>query len=134
MWIDKNRIFAYTNPPSSTFTNGLVMLGYEDPFDGGESLDTAVYYSNLRVVALTPPLVSGAAYNGTVKTFTFNFTSPDGDLTPSSFAILGSTNVVTGYSAVSGATITQLIGQGVEEFQATVPASTAIHFYRVQQK
>lgn len=134
LWIDKNRIFAYTNPATSTFTNGLFMLGYEDPNGGGESPDTAVYYSNLRVVALTPPLVSGAAYNGTANKFTFDFTSSDGDLTPSSFAILGSTNVVTGYSAVSGATVTQVNAPGTEEFQATVPVSTAIHFYRVQQK
>ncbi|HEY1787311.1 MAG TPA: Calx-beta domain-containing protein [Verrucomicrobiae bacterium] len=134
MWIDKNRVFAYTNPAASTFTNGLVMLGYEDPFNGGDSPDTAVYYSNLRVVALAPPAISAPALNSSTGKFTFDFTSSDGDLTSSSFTVLGSTNVVTGYSAVSGATVTQLIGQGLEEFQATVPASTAIHFYRVQQK
>jgi hypothetical protein len=134
LWIDKNRIFAYTNPATSTFTNGLVMLGYEDPFDGVESPDTAVYYSNMRVVALTPPAITAPTLNSSSGKFTFDFTSSDGDLTPSSFTILGSTNVVTGYSAVSGATVTQLSVSGLEEFQATVPATTAIHFYRVQQK
>ncbi|HEV2328453.1 MAG TPA: hypothetical protein VGY56_06660 [Verrucomicrobiae bacterium] len=134
LWIDKTLIMSYTNN-TGLFTNGYVMLGYEDPYDGGETPDTAVYYSNLRVVALTAPAISGPlAYSGTGKTFTFDFSSSDGDLTPSSFTVLGSTNLLTGYKAVP-ATITQLIQPGAEEFQAMVSKATnSIEFYRVQEK
>lgn len=132
LWIDKNRIFAYTNPAASTFANGFVMLGYEDPIDGGESPDTAAYYSNLRVVSLTPPAITG--FGTSANNFTFSFTSSDGDLTASSFVVQGSTNVLNGYADVNNATITQLSGSGVEVFQATVPTSGAVHFYRIREK
>ncbi|HEX3626379.1 MAG TPA: Calx-beta domain-containing protein [Verrucomicrobiae bacterium] len=134
LWIDKTRIMSYTNN-TGLFTNGFIMLGYEDPYDGAENPDTAVYYSNLRVVALTPPAISGPlAYNGAGQTFTFDFTSSDGDLTPSSFTVMGSTNLLTGYKAVP-ATITQPIQVGTEVFQAIVSKTTnSIEFYRVQEK
>ncbi len=137
LYIDKNRIFAYTNNNyinTTVSTNGLLMLGYEDPHNGGETPDTAVYYSNLRVVQLTPPLISGITFNSVSNTFVFNFTTTDGDLTPSSFTVLGATTLNGTYSAVSGATITQVPAAGAEVFQATVPMSGPIHFYRIAQK
>lgn len=132
LWIDKTRIFNYTNPATSTFTNGQIMLGYEDPYDGAETPDTAVYFSNLRVVALTPPALSGFAVSG--SNFSFTFTSSDGDLTAASFAVQGSTNVLTGYADVNNATISQVSHPGVEMYQATVPMSGPDHFYRVRLK
>lgn len=133
LWIDKTEIMAYTNN-TGLYTNGYIMLGYEDPYDGGESPDTAAYYSNLRVVALTPPTLSGGAYNSSTSKLTFNFTSSDGDLTASSFSVYGATNLLSGFTSVSGATISQILGQsGTEEFQATVPVSGPVHFYQIVQ-
>jgi hypothetical protein len=124
--IDKTPICIYTN--TTTFTNGYVMLGYEDPYDSVGGGDAAVYYSNLRVVQLTAPLISGTAYHST--TYTFNFTSTDGDLTPSSFVVVGATSLNGPYTTVAGATITQMRNG---TFVATVPVSGAIHFYRINQ-
>lgn len=128
--IDKTKIFSYVN--TTPDTNGTVLLGYETPVFGGDGADGAVYYSDLKVVRLTPPAISGSVFNAAKSTFTFNFTTPDGDLTPSSFTVLGSTNVMTGYVPVSGATITQLNTPGAATFQATVPASAAASFYQIQ--
>ncbi|MGH8022123.1 MAG: hypothetical protein ACRED1_00975, partial [Limisphaerales bacterium] len=127
MCIDKAPIFVYTNVTS--FTNGMLMLGYEDPYDGNESPDTAVYFSNLRVVALTPPQITGSVYNSGIGKYVFNFTTPDDTVTTSSFKALGAAAVNGPYSAVSGAVITQ--SNGV--FQAAVPISAGDHFYRIQQ-
>ena len=134
LWIDKTRIMSYTNN-TGLFTNGYVMLGYDDPYDGGETPDTAAYFSNLRVVALTPPAISGLAFNSPTNKFTFDFTSSDGDLTPSNFTVYGSTNLASAFASVSGASISQLVNSpgGIAEFQATVPITNAIHFYRIVQ-
>jgi hypothetical protein len=135
LWIDKTEIMSYTNN-TGLFTNGYVMLGYEDPYDGGETPDTAAYFSNLRVVALTPPAVIGnGPYNSPNTKFTFTFTSNDGDLTPSNFAVYGATNILHGFTSVSGASISAITNPpaGVEEFEASVPTNGAIHFYRIVQ-
>ncbi len=124
--INKIVINVYTN--TTTFTNGYLMLGYEDPFDSVGAGDAAVYYSNLRVVRLTAPLITEIAPQG--NNYVFDFTTTDGDLTPSSFTVVGSATVNGTYTPVAGATITQL-GNGV--FQATVPTSGPDHFYQVQQ-
>lgn len=127
--IDKTPIYEFTN--TTSFTNGYLMLGYEDPYDSVGGGDAAVYYSNLRVVQLTPPLISETGLNSQSNKYVFDFTSTDGDATPASFTVVGSTVVNGTYTAVSGATITQL-GNGA--YQASVPVSGAIHFYRIQQK
>lgn len=124
--IDKTPIAVITN--TTSFTNGYVMLGYEDPYDSVGGGDAAVYYSNLRVVQLTPPLITEKALSA--GTYVFDFTSTDGDATPSTFQVVGATSLNGPYTVVSGATITQL-GNGA--YQATVPTSGAVHFYRIQQ-
>lgn len=139
LYIDKTRIFSYTNNnvnATLVTTNGLLMLGYDDPYNGGEAPDTAVYYSNLRVVQLTPPLVDPASVGQSGSAFAFNFGSSDGDLTPSSFVVQASTNLVAGagFKNVT-ATITQVSTNGAEVFHAVVsPVSGPINFYRVVQK
>ena len=130
LYIDKTLILSYLNP--STNNSGTVMLGYETPVFGGDGPDGAVYYSGLTVVQLTPPAISGAAFNSATSTYTFNFTTPDGDLNPASFTVMGSTNLLSGFTPVSGATVTQMNTPGSAEFQATVPASGPYHFYRIQ--
>lgn len=124
--IDKTMIYAYTN--TTGFTNGTIMLGYEAPVDGDDGGDGAVYYSNLRVVRLLRPAVTGTAFNAASGTFTFDFTVTDDT---AALTVVGATNVTGPYTAVSGATITSLGGGA---YEATVPVSGTIHFYRIQQK
>jgi hypothetical protein len=124
--IDKTPICVFTN--TTSFTNGYLMLGYEDPYDSVGGGDAAVYYSNLRVVQLTPPLISETALSSGV--YVFDFTSTDGDATAATFKVVGATSLNGPYTVVSGVTITQM-GNGA--YQASVPTSGAIHFYRIQQ-
>ncbi len=126
--IDKIVIGSFTN--TTSFTNGYVMLGYEDPYSSIGGGDAAVYYSNLRVVRLSPPLISETTLNAHTATYVFDFTSTDGEVTPSSFQVVASHSVQGPYTPVAGATIIQL-GSGA--FQATVPTSGAIEFYQIQQ-
>lgn len=128
--IDKITILSYVN--TSRYTNGTIMLGYENPVFGGDGADGAVYYSDLKVVQLGPPAVSALAYNLQTSTLTFKFTTPDGSVTPSSFQVVGATAINGPYTTVSGATITQLNTPGAATFQATVPTSGAVHFYRLE--
>lgn len=128
IYIDKVRICIFTNV--TTFTNGYPMLGYEDPYDSVGGGDAAVYYSNFRVVQLTAPAISETAYNHTSNTYVFDFTSTDGDATTASFKVVGATAINGPYTAVAGVTITQLSSGA---FQASVPTSGPVHFYRIQQ-
>lgn len=124
--IDKAILCVYTN--KTVWTNGYLMLGYEDPYDSVGGGDAAVYYSNIRAVRLTAPAISEFAPQGT--NYVFDFTTTDGDLTPSSFQVVWASVINGPYTVVPGATITQL-GNGA--FQAVVPKSGAIRFYRIQQ-
>ncbi|MGH7978660.1 MAG: hypothetical protein ACREE6_04750, partial [Limisphaerales bacterium] len=126
--IDKTVIGTFSNP--TVFTNGYVMLGYEDPYDSVGAGDAGVYYSNLRVVRLAPPLISETAYNARAATYVFDFTSTDGDATPATFQVVGSSSVNGPYTVIPGATITQLSNGA---FQATVPVNGATEFYQIQQ-
>jgi hypothetical protein len=127
--IDKTPVFVYTN--TTVFTNGTLMLGYNDPFSSVGALDGSVYYSNLRVVSLASPIISQIAVNKVNKTAVINFTSVDGDTTAASFA-LQSASVVSGpYADVAGASITQL---SAGAFQAVVPLNGSVQFYRIRQK
>ncbi len=61
------------------------MLGYEDPYGGtaGNSVgnpDGAVYYSDVKVVRLSPPTITSVSTGASSVTFTFQ--STDGDDTP----------------------------------------------------
>jgi hypothetical protein len=71
--INNTVIFTYTN--TTPFTNGNIMLGYDDAFDsigtGGGGL---VIYDNVRVVTVAPPAIVGQPTNviagvGTNATF-----------------------------------------------------------------
>ncbi|MGH8024806.1 MAG: hypothetical protein ACRED1_14545, partial [Limisphaerales bacterium] len=126
--IDKTPILTYAGPANL----GTVMLGYETPVFGGDGEDGAAYFSDLKVVQLTPPAISGLSYNSQNSTLTFTFTTPDGSVSPSSFQVVGATAINGPYTAVSGVTITQVGGSGAAKFQATVPTSGAVHFYRLE--
>ena len=121
--IDKTPIFVYTN--TTIFTNGFLMLGYEDPYDGGEQPDTAVYYSNLRVVSIGGPVVQNISSAGGNVVMNFSITD-DG----SSFSVFSATNVTGPYTSTA-ATITPT-GNGT--FQVTVPQNGPVRFYKILQQ
>ena len=127
--IDKTTVFVYTN--TTSFTNGLLMLGYADPFSSVGGPDGSVYYSNLRVVALAPPVITQIALNNLNGTVVINFTTVDGDLIASSFAVQGAAAVNDPYSDIAGAAITPL---SAGAFQAVVPQSGPPQFYRIRVK
>jgi hypothetical protein len=63
--INNTVIFTYTNTTTAgSYTNGTIMIGYEDAFDsiggGAANVGTAaVVYDNVRVVQLSAPVVTG---------------------------------------------------------------------------
>src|SRR5262249_40138091 len=126
--IDKTTIFTYTN--TTSFTNGYLMLGYGDPFASIGSPDAAAYYANLRVVVLTPPVITAISVAGGNVVLTF--VSSDGDDTTASFAVQTSGNVAGPYADASpAATITQLPSGA---FQATLAQNGAAQFYRIRHR
>lgn len=126
--IDKIPVTVYTN--ATAFTNGTVMLGYEDPYSSVGTLDSAVYYSNLRVVSISSglPVITETALNNANGTVVINFTTTDGETNTSAVAVQSATLVAGPYTTVANATITSLGGGA---FQAVVPQNGAIQFYRV---
>jgi hypothetical protein len=124
--IDKTLVFSYNN--TTTFTNGTIMLGYDDPYNSVGTLDACAYFSNLRVVALASPFISQMAVNEVNNTAVINFTTVDGDATPASFTLVGAATVNGTYSSAAGTSITAL---GPGAFQAVVPVSGSAHFYRI---
>ncbi len=127
--IDKTPVFVYTN--ATVFTNGTLMLGYDDPFSSVGAPDGAVYFSNLRVVSLAAPVISQIAVNKVNNTVVINFTTDDGDLIASSFALQSAAGVNGPYADNAGATIVPL---SAGAFQAVVPQSGSVQFYRVHIK
>ncbi len=59
--INKTAIFIYTN--TTVWTNGTIMLGYDDPFSSIGGPDGAVYFSGIQVVRLAPPLITTQPLN-----------------------------------------------------------------------
>jgi hypothetical protein len=124
--IDKTTISSSAN--TNHFKSGMIMLGYNDPFDGAGGEDGAVYFSNLRVVQLGPPVITQIAKQG--NTVVINFTSVDGEATASSFALQSAAQVKGAFAVDATATVTQL---GTEAFQAVVPANGPMRYYRIVQ-
>ena len=138
MSIDKTMIFTYTN--TTQFTNGYLMLGYNCPIGGAfnnylNTPDAGAYFSNLRVLALAPPVIAHTAVVGqncptTAGNAVLTFGSSDPTDTPADF-VVQSASVVTGpYTDVSpAASITQL---GPQAFQATTAASCGQEYFRIR--
>jgi hypothetical protein len=125
--IDKTPIFTTTN--LTMFTSGFLMLGYEDPWNGGEDADTAAYFSNLRVVAIGGPVINSITADNVHDTMIIDFTITEDD--SNAFSIYSSSTVAGPYANVSAAMITSL-GGGI--YQAVVPQSGATQFYRILQQ
>lgn len=140
MSIDKTPLFVYTN--ATHFTNGYVMLGYDCPEAGAFNQfigtpDAAAYFSNLRVVRLGPPSISGitAVPSAGSQNVTVTFTSIDANDNAGSFALQGATNVGGPYTDVAGATIIQVYSNpGTATFRATATSANPVEFYRIRHK
>jgi len=126
--IDKTPVFVYTN--TTTFTNGTLMLGYNDPFSSVGAPDAAVYYSNLKVVQLTPPVFSGSTpvvvAGGNV---TLTFSSPDATAT---FLLQSASNLNGPWTDVSPQPIIVSLGGG--NYQFTTAKNGSQQFYRIRYK
>jgi hypothetical protein len=125
LWINKTPILKYSN--TTTNTQGDIMLGYNDPYLSIGAFGGAVYYSNVRVVALGNPLITAQAVSG--SNFNVTFTDQSND-PASSFRLLGSSLVGGSYTNMN-ATITQ---SGIGTYSATTAFSSTntAKFFRVQ--
>ena len=100
--INKITIFTYTN--TTVWTNGYLMLGYEDPFSSIGAPDGAAYFSDLKVVALSAPVITLQPTNIIV--------AAGGSASFAAAASFGSTAISTNYqwffngTAIAGATNT----------------------------
>ena len=124
--LNKIPIFTFTN--TTTFKSGYLMLGYVDPYNSIGQPAGAVYYANLSVVRLTPPLITQITRAG--SNVTLEFTSTDGTDTPASFKLQTSSNVSGTYADDGSATITQLPNG---TFSATTTSAYAAQFYRIRK-
>lgn len=133
--INKSPVFAYTN--TTTFTTGFLMLGYSDPYGGssGASVgnpDAAAYFSNLRVVRLSGPLITSITVSSKTNVL-LHFTSSDGNDSAASFALQSSgANTVAGpYADVAAATVTQ---KSDGTYQVTATSTNTVQFFRIRHK
>ena len=109
MSINKSVVFTYTN--TTTFTNGTLMFGYNDPFSSVGAPDGAVYFSDLKVVRLAGPVILTQPTNviaavGTPATFsvTANFDSSSA-VTNGQWSLNG-TNIANATNATYSFTVT----------------------------
>jgi hypothetical protein len=118
LFINNTKVYTYSN--ATAYTSGNILIGYEDAFDSISPVQSYVVLDNVRVVAITPPVITGqpASSTNTVGT-------------PASFSVTATTSTgVTNYQwfrnnvAISGATnATYAIGS---------VASTNFGSYRVE--
>jgi hypothetical protein len=129
--VNKTVINVYTNN-TGLFTNGTIMLGYDDPFASVGSTDGAAYFSNVRVVAIGAPSITGLAISG--GNVVINFTTTDGDDSASSFTLLSSgTNSLASAAHVDTTTTATFTQLGAGAFQAVTPLTTnSTGFYRIK--
>ena len=129
MYINKQSMFVYTN--GTVWQSGVLMLGYNDPFSSVGAPDGAVYFSNLRVVQLGPPVITSITKTG--SNIVIKFASIDGDDTASSFALQSSATLAPAAfaDASPAATITEL---SPGNFQATTTSTSSEIYYRIRHK
>jgi hypothetical protein len=127
LYLNKVQVLTYNN--TNTFTSGTVMLGYNDPFNSVGAASGAVYYANLNVVRLGPPLITNISRSG--STVTIKFSSSDGTDTVGSFKLQKSTLVTGAYADDDTAAITQL-PDGT--FQVTTTSTPGTQFFRIRHQ
>lgn len=123
--INNTPVVTYNN--ATNYTTGTVMIGYMDPYVsiGGGG---AAYFSNLRVVDLTPS-ITGITRVGNANQIEF----ATGDLgdTAASFAVQTSATVNGGFADDATATIEQ-VKPG--SFRATINVAGNTQFYRIRHQ
>ena len=127
--INKTVIFDTTN--TTAYQSGKIMLGYCDPYASIGASGGAVYYSNLRVVALTGPTITSVAVTPTNQlTLTLTFTDNSNDPT-TSFALYSAPTVAGTYAS----TATTITETSLGTYSATTAFSKTnlAKFYRVKR-
>ena len=126
--LNNTPILQFTN--TTAFTNGNIMIGYNDAFDSIGSLDGYAVFDNVRVVALPgtshPVLTQISVVGGTV---TIDFTAEASDV-PGNFKLQTAGAVVGPYGDDNTALIT---GSG-GNFQATTAVGGSTQFYRIRRQ
>jgi hypothetical protein len=126
--LNNTPILQFTN--TTAFTNGNIMIGYNDAFDSIGSLDGYAVFDNVRVVALPgtsqPVLTHISVVGGTV---TIDFTAEASDV-PGNFKLQTAGAVVGPYGDDNTALIT---GSG-GNFQATTAVGGSTQFYRIRRQ
>jgi Calx-beta domain len=125
--IDKALVFAYTN--TTAFTNGNIMLGYNDAFDSTGASEASVIFANVRVVSLataTPPNITAIQVIGGNVQIDFSGSPAD---TVGQFTLQSASTVTGSYADVSSV-ITPL---GAGHFRATKAVSGGMQFYRIKR-
>ena len=79
--INNTKIFTYSN--ATAYSSGNIMIGYEDAFDSISPAQSYVVLDNVRVVSITPPVITGQPVNstnalGTSATFSVTATTSTG--------------------------------------------------------
>lgn len=83
--INNTKIFTYSN--ATAHASGNIMVGYEDAFDSISPFQSYMVLDNVRVVAITPPVITGQPVSTTNAVGT-----------PASFAVTATTSTgVTNY-------------------------------------
>jgi len=116
--INNTKVYTYSN--ATAYASGNIMIGYEDAFDSISAFQSYAVVDNVRVVTITPPVITGQPANTTNAVGT-----------PASFSVTATTTTgVTNYQwfrnsvAITGATnATYAIGS---------VASTNFGSYRVE--
>ena len=123
--INNSNILSYTN--TTVYTNGNIMLGYDDAFDSNTGTGAAAVYDNVRVVDLGRPNITLIQTVNTNAVMNFTWTLDD----PASAFKVQRATVVTGpYADVGTATIVKL-SPGV--YQATAGQSGSAAYYRIRR-
>ena len=124
--LNNSVILQYTN--TTAFTNGDVMIGYNDQYGSIGSTNNYAIIDNVRVVRLgvtitTPHIAHIQVVGGNVL---IDFTGGVADAT-GAFSVIGCATATGTYAPV-GASITT---QGPGAFRATIPLSGSSGFYRI---
>jgi len=122
-------IMTYSN--TTAFTNGNVMIGYNDAYDsigtGGGGL---VIYDNMRVVSLPAgPQITGIhlAGNNVVIDFSWGINEP-----ASNFKLQTATTVAGPYTDDTSTSTTYTVVSPGSSFRVTTPQNGATRFYRLR--
>jgi hypothetical protein len=125
-------IYSYNN--TTIWTNGMPMLGYEDPFSSIGGADAAVYYSNIRALRLAPPQIVTQPTNqlvgnptnvtvAVVVNFDTSSVNTNGQWRLNGSNIAGATN--TSYTFVAGPTTYGTYSWTINDGNYTVTSSNA---------